>query len=633
MTSKNSYWASKKLNEGLEFHRKGLLEKAKDIYLKIIKNDKTNFDALQLLGALELQRNKYENALEFLKKALNLNKKNANLYYNLGMVLHKLNQLEEARGAYDKAIDLNEKFNDAYTNKGNVLKDLGEIELAINCYEKAISINPNEFKAYSNKAAALKIKEKYADAMSNINRALEINPNYAEAHCNKADIQKELQYFDDAIHSYSRAIELNSSFINAISNKGVCLTELKKYKEAMSCYENALKIDENEARVWCNKGVTFNLLNMHEDAITCFNNALEIESNYAEAWSNRGVALLALGRIEESIFNSNRAIELKKDLPQPHLHLAQAYLSIFEYAKGWKEYEWRFKIKFKEKQVIPKGKPKWAGNKNNITLLVWCEQGVGDQILYSSIFSELSQSLQKVVVLLNKKLIPLYERSYGNIKFLDSLEHIEDSQYDEQISMGSLMRYFRNSVEDFKRTKFPYLISDTKKTNEYKKEINIFQKMTCGISWKSSNQQIGEFKSIELNALRNLITNEKIKFINLQYEHEEFKDSDEPIIHQYMKNIDGLDIYNDIDSLASLIQACDLIITCSNTTAHLAGALNKATLLLLPAGSGRFWYWSEINSISNWYPSVKIFQQDRVGDWGNVVNDLIKHLDRELNDD
>jgi tetratricopeptide (TPR) repeat protein len=145
MISKDSHWVSRKLNKGLDFHRRGLLEQAKDIYFEIIKIDKKNFDALQLLGALELEKNQYESALKFLTMALDQNKLNTNTYYNLGMVLHKLNQLEEARGAYDKAIELNENFYDAYTNKGNVLKDLGDIELAINCYEKAISINPNEF--------------------------------------------------------------------------------------------------------------------------------------------------------------------------------------------------------------------------------------------------------------------------------------------------------------------------------------------------------------------------------------------------------------------------------------------------------------------------------------------------------
>ena len=79
-----------------------------------------------------------------------------------------------------------------------------------------------------------------------------------------------------------------------------------------------------------------------------------------------------------------------------------------------------------------------------------------------------------------------------------------------------------------------------------------------------------------------------------------------------------------------MIDICDFIITVSNTNAHLSGALGKKTYLLLPKGKGRLWYWSSENNKSNWYPSIEILQQNVVGSWTSVINDLRKTLEENL---
>ena len=90
--------------------------------------------------------------------------------------------------------------------------------------------------------------------------------------------------------------------------------------------------------------------------------------------------------------------------------------------------------------------------------------------------------------------------------------------------------------------------------------------------------------------------------------------------------IDNIDNLNDLNGLASLINICDQIITVSNSTAHLSGSLGKKTLLLKSKGRGNIWYWSGDNHQSNWYKSIKIFEQKIINDWKSVVENVRDYL-------
>ena len=89
-----------------------------------------------------------------------------------------------------------------------------------------------------------------------------------------------------------------------------------------------------------------------------------------------------------------------------------------------------------------------------------------------------------------------------------------------------------------------------------------------------------------------------------------------------VQRLPDVDTFNDIDDLAALVDACDVIVTISNTTAHLAGALGKPVFLMLPYAIGRFWCWQADRSDALWYPDVRIFRQPKEGDWASVIRDV-----------
>ncbi|NBR15775.1 MAG: hypothetical protein EBU01_14540, partial [Crocinitomicaceae bacterium] len=179
--------------------------------------------------------------------------------------------------------------------------------------------------------------------------------------------------------------------------------------------------------------------------------------------------------------------------------------------------------------------------------------------------------------------------------------------------IASLGKIFRNSIDSFPSTK-KYLIDGVAKTKKIKNQLNKSKKLKCGISWKSSNPYVGDEKSIPLEIFLSIFDGVEIELINLQHD---INDDEKEFFRK--KNVSlivlNVDLYNDLDETLSLIEACDLVISSSNTIAHMAGSIGKLGAVIIPFASGRFWYWHEIKNTSLWYPSISVFKQNDQGDW------------------
>jgi ADP-heptose:LPS heptosyltransferase len=94
--------------------------------------------------------------------------------------------------------------------------------------------------------------------------------------------------------------------------------------------------------------------------------------------------------------------------------------------------------------------------------------------------------------------------------------------------------------------------------------------------------------------------------------------------------LEEIDHTNDIDGLASLVCACDAVVTVSNTTAHLAGALGKPTWVLVPLGHSRIWYWFEDQTESPFYPRVHVWHQANAQSWADLIAQATKQISASL---
>ena len=166
----------------------------------------------------------------------------------------------------------------------------------------------------------------------------------------------------------------------------------------------------------------------------------------------------------------------------------------------------------------------------------------------------------------------------------------------------------------------PYLKADLVKTAELRSRIEKKEHLVCGISWRSKNADFGADKSITLEKLTPLLSAPGVDFIDLQYGDT----SDERLAFEQthgicIRRLDDIDNKNDIDSLAALISACDIVITISNVTAHIAAALGKPTLVMLPNSPSLFWYWHRERTDSPWYPTAVLVRQNQPGEWQDVI--------------
>jgi len=303
------------------------------------------------------------------------------------------------------------------------------------------------------------------------------------------------------------------------------------------------------------------------------------------------------------------------------------YLSRQDYERGWECYEWRFKT---QKQLLrfDLKLPQWQGRSSDKRLLIWGEQGVGDQVLFGGLLPELAAYAQDKQVALDGRLVPLFERSMPGLKFMDIGQLRDANGFEEQIAMGSLPRLLRSSRQSFEKVRSPYLVADPHRVGELRELVQRPGKRVCGVSWSSKRGDVGQGKSISLAQMLVPLADLGLHFVNLQYgdKAEELAalEREHGIEVQAVEQVDN---FNDIDGLCALIEACDVIVTTSNTTVHLAGALGKQTLLLLPQGRSRLWYWGEGQSRSIWYPSVSMYAQQNIGDWQHPLAEIKARLE------
>jgi hypothetical protein len=260
---------------------------------------------------------------------------------------------------------------------------------------------------------------------------------------------------------------------------------------------------------------------------------------------------------------------------------------------------------------------------------VSAEQGVGDQILFCSMIKDMQSLCRDLIVQADGRLLGLLARSFtGNIRFIDELNMPHAALFDYHITMGDLGKYLRFEKYHFRDSAGGYLLADKARTKDLRNVLadNCSGKI-YGLSWHSSGEcYSNRKKSIPLELLLSPLVKQRRIFVSLQYGNfsGEIRQA-RSCLGANIKEVSSVDNASDLDGLASLICACDEVITISNTTAHLCGALGVPTHLLVPASP--LWYWGNRGNRSIWYKSITLYRQRNISDWSGVAADLSKALD------
>ncbi len=616
------------LNPALAAFNAGRLDEARQLLTRLLQKSAGNLDALYLLAVTEQASRNHEKALALYDKVLASKPKHEWAHYNKGLLLSGLGRDLEALAHHDLAVSLAPSNFWAFVNRGNARAALRRFQEAIADYDQALKLQPGLPNALTNKGNALFEQGLYPEALACLDEAIRRQPQHAEAWISRSQTLAKLGHADMAVASAERALQLQPQHVEAWIRKGAALLELERYAEGLADIERAVAIRPEHAKAWSTRGDALLKLGRLADAIDSYDKSLALDPKLVHSHTNKATVLQYQGDEEGAKSCFERALELDPDHADANRNLAYLLLGQHDYARGWEKSEYRWRKTDDPPKRLTTSRPLWSGTETAVPVLLWGEQGIGDQILYASLLPELAAFPQRKLVALDKRLLPLLERSIPGFDYVDLAQASDALDFSAQLPLGSLPGHFRPSVDSFSGAHYPYLIADPARSAILREKVKQPGKQVCGISWSSSRKDIGSQKSISLEQLLVPLASESLHFVNLQYGNTSAEREALRLQHGIcLQNVDEVDNFNDIDGLAALIEACDVVVTTSNTTAHLAGALGKETLLLLPLGKGQLWYWSEHKGKNLWYPSIRIFTQDQPGRWQQALARIKAHLE------
>ena len=431
--------------------------------------------------------------------------------------------------------------------------------------------------------------------------------------------------FETAKKLLQQAIKLKPDFIEGHNNLGNVFQELDEYQDAITCYQSAIKLNPKYAEAHYNLGKVYKELGNNREAISCYENAIKFEPNNPKFYYHLAWIKKDLGNYYSAIDNYKKALSISNDYASAKYNLARLNLSTENFSEGWRDYEMRHdsdKVPQRVKNILKL--KQWDGKPLDGTLFVHGEQGVGDLIIHSSIIADLRKIQPDICLTVDERMLSLFQRSFKDIDVRGYNSNLNYADNDRHIPLASLGSFLRTSIDDFPKQPEAYIVPDPEKVEHFKHALSQHKKIKIGLSWHTIGDRDSD-RTISLNQMAQLLTLPDVEFVNLQYgdtaeEREKFK-ADHGI---EIFNMDDLDLMNDFEGLAALMANCDLIITISNITAHIAGAIGKKTIVVVPIYTQWHWFYERNDSL--WYPNVELFRQQQYGKWEEVIDKIYHEI-------
>jgi tetratricopeptide (TPR) repeat protein len=490
--------------------QQGHLDKAERLCAGILEYRSEDFDALQLLGVLNLQRRRLAEALRFLSQALKVNSGSADAMSNLGLALHATGRFEEA--------------------------------------------------------------------VANYRNALRIAPGHPEILYNLANAFLELGRIDEALAGFDDVLAKIPSHVGALVNRGNALLRFNRPADAMSDYDKALAAMPG-----------------HPQILT-----------------NRGHALRRLDRPLEALADFEAALVKGPEFPEAHFEAAMTRLTLGDFDAGWSGYEWRWKTATFAAQRRQLRAPLWLGDApvSGKTILLHAEQGFGDTIQFIRYAPLLASRGAKVICEVQAELQSLLPRFEG----IDIIAQGEPlPAFDLHCPLLSLPLAFATTPETIPLS-VPYLAPAADRLAHWSGHL-AQGGLRAGFVWSGSASHKNDAnRSIPLARLAALFEDPPVRCFSLQ---SELRDADGEVLRGLPNLVHLGDALRDFADTAAVIALLDVVISVDTSVAHLAGALGKPVMILLPYAAD--FRWMRNRDDTPWYPTAKLFRQPAFGDWDSVI--------------
>jgi tetratricopeptide (TPR) repeat protein len=430
---------------------------------------------------------------------------------------------------------------------------------------------------------------------------IEDDPFSEEYLLNLSDVEKRLNRLDSAIGLLMLATEYHPESVKPWISLGECHAFNNDSQGSVNASLEVLKRQPNNTDAYQNLGSGFFALAMFDQAKYAFETALLINPHMQEAKSSLSSVLFKQNQAEpaaeilEEIIQQHKPAD-RMPLSQLKWNAALIQLRLGNLQKGWSYYEEGLKPEVQGVKVrhphrtfkVPRWTPQTPVGQ---TVLVWREQGIGDDVIFLTCLQDLIDAGYQPLVECDARMIDLIQRSFPTVKAREAIYRIEyphDSPYDDfdcHLPMGSLMHHFRPDLNSFDNKAGAYLKLDLAKKAMWLERLEKIRngKKLVGITWRGGlTDAVGQMKYSTLMDWAPLLSSEEFVFVNLQFgESEQEIQEVESALGIQIHRWSDLDLKNDLDDVCALISCLDDVVTISSAVWTFSAALGARTSLLL----------------------------------------------------
>ena len=422
---------------------------------------------------------------------------------------------------------------------------------------------------------------------------------------------------------YEKILRKQSNHFDALHLLGVIFWQTRQLERAVELIDKAIKISPNNAAFYSNRGNALKELEQFDAAIADYDKAIQLKPDLADAYSNRGLALQDLKKFDAAIASYDKAIQLKPDYVEVYWNNSLALLRLGDFSRGWELYEWRWRRDDSIFEGRGFTKPLWLGIESlqNKTILIHAEQGLGDTIQFCRYVKSVTSIAAKVVLEVQPSLVKLMEELDLSLDILARGTTLPN--FDYHCPLLSLPLAFQN-IGDTAIPTESYIKAGQARIEKWRSHFNNGG-FNIGINWQgNANLKIDIGRSFPLALFEGVASFSKVKLFSLQKNEgtEQLNNlPKEMVIESFGEDVDSEGAFLDT---AAIIKSLDLVITSDTAVAHLAGALGCRVWLVLKWVPD--WRWMLDEDSSSWYPSMRLFRQNKADDWEGVFDKIESEL-------
>jgi Tfp pilus assembly protein PilF len=497
----------------------------------------------------------------------------------------------------------------------------GKAGEAARLYGEIVAADPQFAPAVNNLGLLRADAGRDAEAAALFRRALSLTPGSLNGWNNLGGLMVRLGRPEEAVRAYRASVRLKPDQPALLNEMGIQLERLKRADEAREAFARAEALAPNDAEIANNHGAMLRMAHRLDEAAARFRRAIALNPQHSGAYSNLGSTVKDKGAFWEALLAFRRATRLDPDFAGAHWNESLVRLLLGDFVRGWQGYEWRWKhgrLPSPQRSFV---QPRWDGSPlKGRRLLVYWEQGFGDVLQFVRYVPLLAQVAggttggQPVYLECQGALLPLLRRLPGTIA-VETGGPLPD--FDVQIPVLSLPALFGTRLETVP-SRVPYLRAEPDLVACWGERLKSLSGLRVGIVWAGSPTHGNDRnRSIGLAPFARLAAIPGVSLVSIQKGPTEGQAADPP---------GGFPLLNlspdirDFADTAAIMANLDLVVCVDTSVAHLAGALGVPVWVMVPFAPD--WRWMLDREDSPWYPTMRLFRQDRPGAWDDAIDRL-----------